>query len=83
MVETHQSVVVLLREGGTVRVDWVGGVRRAVSLSKALWVGALLALPPLTCNAPIQSLEGSPTHITSDKRGFLIIFKQKGVIFEI
>lgn len=53
---------------GGVGMDWFGGgVRWAVSLSKALWVWALFALPPLNCNAPIQPLEGSPDHITSEK----------------
>lgn len=50
-------------------VDWeVGGVRSAVSQSKALWVvrKALFALPPLTCTSPIRPLEGSPNRFTSE-----------------
>lgn len=43
-------------------------MRRAISLSKALWVGALFASPLQTCNAPIRPLEGSPDRVTSEKR---------------
>lgn len=55
-----------------------------LSLSKALWV----ALPPLTCDAPVQPWEGSPNHITSERereRGGFLIFFEKGAkkTFEI
>lgn len=45
-------------------VDWVGGVRRAVSLSKALWVGGpvCFATPDLQRSHPTARGQSKPHH---------------------
>lgn len=61
LVETSQSVAGLLWGG----VDWVGGVRWAVSLSKALWVGGpvCFAAPDLQCSHPTARGQSRPRHV--------------------
>lgn len=46
-------------------VDWVGGVRWAVSLSKALWVGGpvCFATPDLQCSHPTATGQSKPHHV--------------------
>lgn len=65
LVETCQS-------GGSSGLEGSGG---AWSPSKALWV---IALPPLTCDAPIQPLGGSQNRIRGGLLIIQILFAKKG-----